>query len=177
MRIIRDRRIVECPYQRVGDDEPLPEKGPVLVSLERFRADRDALTGRPDTVGVRAPGETEPDELAEHAEHLSLIALDLPKFTDGRAYSTARLLRERHGYRGELRAVGNVLRDQLFYLWRCGFDAFELTEGKDLEGVLSAFDDFSVVYQPAVDEPQPLWRRRRSTAEDDDGTASARHRS
>lgn len=176
MRIIVDRCIVECPWLRVADDEPVPESGPVLVSLDRYRAEREALVRRGDPVGVRAPGETEAEELAEHAEHLDLIALELPKFTDGRAYTTARLLRERYRYGGQLRAVGNVLRDQLFYLSRCGFDAFELTEGKDLEAALTAFDDFSVVYQPATDEPQPLWRRHRLHTEGPDGTASARDR-
>lgn len=177
MRIIHDRRIVECPYRRLADDEPIPAEGPVLVSLDRFRADTASLVRRTDPVGVRAPGETEPGELAEIAPQVELIALELPKFTDGRAYSTARLLRERHGYRGQLRAVGQVLHDQLFYLSRCGFDAFELAEGKDIEGALRAFDDFSVVYQPAVDEPQPLWRRRRLQMEGADGTAGARNRS
>lgn len=176
MRIIEDRRIVDDRYQRVADDELLPDAGPVLVSLERYRADRGALAARSDDVGVIAPGDTEPDELAELAPDVSLIAIELPKFTDGRAYSTARLLRQRHAYRGRLRAVGNVLHDQLFYLSRCGFDSFELTEGKDIEGALRAFDIFNVKYQPAVDELQPLWRRRRVQTEGSDGSAGARDR-
>lgn len=176
MRIIEDRRIVEDRWQRVADGDPLPQSSPALVSLGRFVAEREALLARDGEVGIRVSGETDPEELAEHAEHVALIAIELPKFTDGRAYSTARLLRERYGYRGRLRAVGNVLRDQLFYLSRCGFDSFELTEGKDVEGALSAFEDFTVIYQPAVDEPQPLWRRRRLQPEEADGTASARDR-
>ena len=176
MRIIEDRRIVDDRYRRVADDELLPDEGPVLVSLERYRADRGALAARPDDVGVIAPGDTEPEELAELAPDVSLIALELPKFSDGRAYSTARLLRQRYGYRGRLRAVGHVLHDQLFYLSRCGFDSFELAVGKDIEGALRAFDDFSVKYQPAVDELQPLWRRRRVQTEGSDGTAGARDR-
>lgn len=167
MRIIENREVVEDRWRRVADDEPLPPEGDLIVSLARWRAERDALIAHPGRIGVRCPGETEPEELVPDFAHLSLVALELQKFTDGRAYSTARLLRERHGFRGQLRAVGNVLRDQLFYLHRVGFDAFELTEGKSLEDALSAFDDFTVWYQPAADEPEPLWRRvRRGIRED-----------
>ncbi|MGB5063692.1 MAG: DUF934 domain-containing protein, partial [Candidatus Competibacter sp.] len=81
-----------------------------------------------------------------------------PKFSDGRAYSQARLLRERHGYRGEIRAVGDVLRDQLFFMARCGFDAFEPRADRSLEDALAAFGDFSASYQPAADQPLPLYR-------------------
>ena len=91
---------------------------------------------------------------------LPLLAIAFPRFTDGRGYSLGRLLRERHGYRGELRAVGNVLRDQLFYMHRCGFDAFELQPGKSVTEALEAFAELSVRYQAAVDEPRPLFRRR-----------------
>jgi uncharacterized protein (DUF934 family) len=83
-----------------------------------------------------------------------------PTFTDGRGYSTARLLRERYGYRGELRAVGDVLRDQLFYLSRVGFDAFALRQDQDAEGALASLADFSESYQASVERPQPLFRRR-----------------
>ncbi len=173
MRIIVDREIVEDRFRHVADDEPVPAEGDVVVSLARFRAGRDSLLAHSGRVGVRCPGETDPAEIAPDLPHLSLVALALPKFTDGRAYSTARLLRERHGFRGQLRAVGDVLRDQLFYLRRVGFDAFELAPGKSLEDALSAFDDFTVEYQPAADEPQPLWRRIRAAKEVGDGSASA----
>ena len=160
MRIIRDREIVDDGFVHVRDDEPLPASGDVIVSLVRWRADREALLAREARVGVRCPGETEPDELAPDFAHWALIALELPKFTDGRAYSTARLLRERYGWQGELRAVGDVLQDQLFYLYRVGFDAFELKPGKSLESAVRAFETFSVVYQPSVEQQLPLWRRR-----------------
>jgi len=88
------------------------------------------------------------------------VAVHFPQFADGRGYSLGRLLRERYGWRGELRAIGDVLRDQLFYLTRCGFDAFDLREDQDLQAALSAFDDFSESYQTAVDQRQPLFRRR-----------------
>ena len=86
--------------------------------------------------------------------------MNFPKFTDGRGYSTARLLRERYGYTGELRAIGDVLHDQLFYMARCGFDAFALKDGKDVAKAVNAFETFMTPYQAAVDQPQPLFRRR-----------------
>jgi len=86
--------------------------------------------------------------------------VSFPVFTDGRGYSIARLLRDRHGWTGELRAVGDVLRDQLFALARCGFDSFALRAGQDVQASLAAFGDFSVRYQSATDEPMPLFRRR-----------------
>jgi uncharacterized protein (DUF934 family) len=165
MRIIENREIREDAYTRVLDDEPLPASGDVIVSLTRWRADRETLIARAGRIGVRCSGETEPEELAPDFACWSVIALELPKFTDGRAYSTARLLRERHGWRGQLRAVGDVLEDQLFYLSRVGFDAFELKPGKSLESAVRAFTTFSVVYQPGADEKQPLWRRVRRPAE------------
>ena len=88
------------------------------------------------------------------------MALNFPIFRDGRAYSTARLLRDRYGFKGELRATGDVLRDQIFFMRRVGFDAFEVRGDRSIEDALKAFDDFKVTYQPSADESQPLWRRR-----------------
>lgn len=177
MRILQNREIVEDTWLTVPDDEPLPAEGDVIVSLTRWRAQREELVARAGQVGVRCPGETEPEELAPDLATLAVIALELPKFTDGRAYSTARLLRERHGFRGQLRAVGHVLPDQVFYLHRVGFDAFELAPGKKLEDALKALDTFTVRYQPSSDEPQPLWRRLRVRVADReegrDGSARA----
>jgi len=103
------------------------------------------------------------DDPAKFADRLGAVArieVNFPNFTDGRGYSIARLLRERHGYDGELRAVGDVQRDQLFYLARCGFDAFLLRKDEDAEDALAAFEDFSEAYQASVERPQPLFRRR-----------------
>lgn len=100
------------------------------------------------------------DELAAELASAPLIAIDFPVFTDGRGYSIARLLRERYGYQGEIRAVGDVLIDQLFYLSRCGFDAFSLREDQIVEDALRALKTFSRSYQPGVDSTEPLFRRR-----------------
>lgn len=100
------------------------------------------------------------EELADELASAPLIAIDFPVFTNGRGYSTARLLRERYGYQGEVRAVGDVLIDQLFYLSRCGFDAFSLREDQLVEDALRALKTFSRSYQPGVDNAEPLFRRR-----------------
>ena len=102
----------------------------------------------------------DPAKVADRLAGAARVEVNFPRFTDGRGYSIARLLRERHGYKGELRAVGDVQRDQLFYLSRCGFDAFLLREGEDAEDALAALQDFSEAYQASVEQPQPLFRRR-----------------
>ncbi|MCA9610178.1 MAG: DUF934 domain-containing protein [Myxococcales bacterium] len=151
------RLVTDDPWIEVGDDAPLPDSGDVVVPLSRLAG----LGEVPGRLGVRVDGATDPEALLPFLDRLELVVIEVPKFTDGRAYSLARLLRDRHGYRGSLRAVGDVLRDQLLFFFRCGFDAFELAEGKDVDDALAAFRDFSVTYQPAEDHDQPIWRRRR----------------
>lgn len=161
MEIIKKGEIVTSRWVHLQAADPLPaEPVDVTVELSRFVAEHGSLARHPGRVGVRlAPADDVEPHLPALLE-LPLIAVEFPRFTDGRGYSLGRLLRERHGYRGELRAVGNVLRDQLFYMHRCGFDAFELQPGKSLQEALEAFGELSVRYQAAVDEPQPLFRRR-----------------
>lgn len=160
MRIIKNGVIVEDGVAHVADGADLPESGDITVSLDRYRELRASLKQRAGRVGVRLRSDQEAKQLAEFVPELSLIAVEFPGFKDGRGYTTARLLRERYGYQGELRAIGEVLRDQLFYMLRCGIDAFELKAGKDIDGALQAFKEFSVTYQGAADDPRPLFRRR-----------------
>ena len=105
------------------------------------------------------PGD-DPARVADRLGAAARVEVNFPRFSDGRGYSIARLLRERHGFTGELRAVGDVQRDQLFYLARCGFDAFLLRDGQDAGESLAALNDFSEAYQASVERPQPLFRRR-----------------
>ena len=158
MRVIKDRKIVDDAWVLLAPDAPVPEAGDVIVHLEQWNTGRKGFAGRAGKVGVLLKSHESPEQI-QALEHLPLIAIDFPSFTDGRGYSSARLLRERHAYRGELRAVGDVLRDQLFYMARCGMDSFALKAGKDMEGALSAFLDFSVTYQAAADDQRPLFRR------------------
>lgn len=163
MRVIKDRKIVDDAWTLLAPDAPIPPSGDVIVSVAQWAAYNAALDAvapseRAGQLGVVLRSDELPEQI-EHRDRLPLIAIDFPKFGDGRGYTSARLLRERLAYRGELRAVGDVLRDQLFYMARCGIDSFALKAGKDIEGALAAFDDFSVAYQPAADDPRPLFRR------------------
>ncbi|MBL4683178.1 MAG: DUF934 domain-containing protein [Nannocystaceae bacterium] len=147
MEIIRDQKIVQDSWRHIEDGDPVPESGDVTVSLIRFGAERSDLDARSGRDGVRVGPDEEIDTIIADLGKLPLIAVTFPKFTDGRGYSTARLLRGRHGYTGELRATGQIFRDQLFYLHRVGFDAFEMAPGKSLSDALEGFSDFSVTYQ------------------------------
>ena len=109
---------------------------------------------------VRLEPADDPASVADRLDRVARIEVNFPKFGDGRGYSIARLLRERYGYKGELRAVGHITRDLLFFMESCGFDAFELREGEDAHEALAAIDDFSESYQASVKRPVPLFRRR-----------------
>lgn len=133
--------------------------GDIIVPLKVWQARKAELMARPQRGVWLAPDEVAYD-IATDLGNLQVVAVDFPQFADGRGYSTAALLRGRFGWRGELRAIGDVLKDQLFYLSRVGFDAYAVREGKDLEDAVKALNDFSETYQAAVDEPLPLFRRR-----------------
>lgn len=160
-RMIRHGRIVEDHWLNVADDDALPE-GDVIVTEARWHAERRTLLASNGRVGVKIHGETDLSALEPDLDSLALIALEFPAFKDGRCLSQARLLRERFGYTGELRAVGDVLRDQLAYMARVGIDAFEVREDRSLEDALQAFQEFSGHYQlnPVGQSPRELRRRR-----------------
>ena len=164
--IIRDRQLVEDDWTHLADDAQLPAAGRVIVTHARWLKDKAQLQARGD-VGVRIPVTLSVSELKDDLPSLPLVALNFafiqPKpeggrTFDGRAYSQARLLRERLGYKGEIRAVGDVFRDAMFYMHRCGVNAFETKNPAD---ALNAFRDFSLGYQGAADDPTPIFRRRK----------------
>ena len=115
---------------------------------------------QPEGEVIRLEPADDPAAIASRLPGASRVEINFPKFGDGRGFSIARLLRERYGYKGELRAVGQVARDHLYYMEQCGFDAFLLREGEDVADALAAFDDFSERYQSTVAQPLPLFRRR-----------------
>ena len=135
-------------------------EGPLVVPLAIWKEHRDELLARTTPLGVWLKPDDDPAEIASDLHRFSIVAVHFPKFTDGRGYSTAALLRTRYGYRGELRAFGDVGRDQLLYLARCGFDSFRLAEHRDPESALASLADFTVRYQGSVDDPVPLFRKR-----------------
>ena len=151
MPLIKDDEFVVDPWVAVDDEEDLPEGAPAIVSLKRWQAERVALAGRNAPLGIRLRADQPPAPIAEDLDRFQVVALEFPSFGDGRAYSYARLLRERFGYRGELRAVGNVLRDQALFMRRCGFDSFEVAEGTGVDGWREALGEISVFYQPTED--------------------------
>lgn len=169
--LIKDRRLVIDAWALLRDAASLadlPENGSVIVPLTLWLQRRDALFAR-GNVGVLLAPSDDPAALVDDTATLQLIAVDFPQFTDGRGYSTGRLLREKYGFHGELRAVGDVLRDQLYYLAACGFNAFALRTDRDAQDALKAFVDFSDNYQATVAQPVPHFRRRENFSFSDTG--------
>jgi len=165
-RIIKNGQIVDDPWQIVklvgeqtAESIPLPDQ-PALLPLAVWLARRDEILAGKKPTGVWLDSSEGPEAIAGDLEHFAVIGVNFPKFTDGRGYSSARLLRDRYSFRGEIRAIGDVLQDQLFYMKRCGIDAYALREDKDIDAALASLRDFSETYQAAVDQPQPLFRRR-----------------
>lgn len=173
MRLVKHGQVVEDRYVRVLDDAPILDDVPVIVPAQRFLADAAELARREAATGVLWPNNRRVAELARHLDRLALVALEFPKFKDGRAYSQARMLREHYGFRGELRATGDVLRDQFMFLLRAGFDAFEVKKDADAAVFASEIARHTVFYQPTGDGrvPAPSARlaRVRSVATAADG--------
>lgn len=157
MRVIKDGKAQDDSWTLVGPEESVPDTGDVIVPAPRWRSSRAALLQRSARVALWVDSHEAIEGLAQEP-NLPLIGVNFPKFADGRGYTLARVLR-REGYLGELRALGDVLRDQLFLMRRCGFDSFALKAGKDEQLALAAFEDFSVCYQGAADDARPLFQR------------------
>jgi uncharacterized protein (DUF934 family) len=160
MPLIKEGRVVDDPWHHVEDGTPLPDGMPATVSWKRWSGEREALGGRDGRLGLRLPNDVAPLAVAKDIARFDLVTLSFPRFIDGRAYSQARLLRGRLGYRGELRATGDVLRDELLFMRRCGIDAFEVSERAIAENWLAALDEFDVFYQPAEDGHPWIARQR-----------------
>lgn len=162
MVLVKNRKVVEGdPWTLALDDQPVPAEGDVIVGLGRYLKDPDEWRQRSGRLGVRIDPTDEALSLAGKLEGVALIAIHFPKFSDGRGYTKARQVRERLGFEGEVRAVGDVLPDQLYYMQRCGIDAFALKEGKKAEHAIACLEDLTVAYQGASDDPRPLYRRGR----------------
>ena len=149
-KLIKAGVYAEDAYARVADDAALPD-GAVVVSLARFQKERDALLARNTPIGIRLQASENPESLGTDVNHFSLIALEFPKFRDGRAFSWARMLRTRLGFTGEIRAVGDFLYDQVNYQHRVGFDAWEVPDHFTIEMFNRALTEMTNVYQPSTD--------------------------
>ena len=165
MALVKDGRVRADPWRVVGEGEdPLGLPHP-LLTLARWRAEAARLRRSGRRFGLRLASDEGPEEIADDLGCLALIAIEFPTFTDGRPYSTARLLRERYGFGGELRAVGDVLRDQLLFMARCGFDAFEVADPAAARAWTEAMGEFGVVFQPTGDGLAPASRLRHGRAD------------
>jgi len=164
--MIRDGQVVEDTWHMLENPDALddlPKNAAVCVPMARWNTERERLLQHGGALGVCLAPHDDPEALTQDIHRFALVAIGFPTFNDGRGYSIARILRQRLGFRGELRAVGDVLRDQLFYMARCGFNAFVLAPGRDLHAALASLGEFSNAYQSAADRPLPLFRHRLET--------------
>ncbi|CAI8942214.1 DUF934 domain-containing protein [Methylocaldum szegediense] len=158
MEIIKDGQIVANDWRHLSDDEAVPEQA-VTVSLSRWRNEKDRQTTFGIPLGLRLNSDDPLEEIVDDLKHFSIVVLEFRQFTDGRSFSLARLLRERYGFDGEIRARGDFIRDQMFFLTRVGVNAFEPKDAQNLQDMLPALKEFTVKYQAAVDVKVPLRRR------------------
>jgi len=162
-RLIKNGAVVNDSWHVLDKDatlDGLPNSDSIIVPLALWLEHSHALKARDGGLGVWLDSDEEVESIAGELDQFQVIALNFPVFSDGRNYSNARLLRDRYQYQGEVRAIGDVLRDQLFFMQRCGFDAFALRADRNAEEALESLKDFSNCYQAATDQPLPLFRRR-----------------
>jgi uncharacterized protein (DUF934 family) len=160
MALIKDGSIVDDPWTPVADDAPIPESGAAIVSLNRWLGDIDALKARSAPLGLRLEAGESPEEIADEARHFDVIILNFPAFKDGRAYSYARMLRQTFGYKNELRATGEVLRSQLLFMHRVGFDAFEVDDRITPAVLAHELSRLTEKYQPSADNGETIIDKR-----------------
>ncbi|UJJ31226.1 DUF934 domain-containing protein [Halopseudomonas maritima] len=162
-RLIKNGEVVNDSWHLLDKDatlDGLPNSDSIIVPLALWLEHSHALKARDGGLGVWLDSDEEVESIADDLSQFQVVALNFPVFSDGRNYSNARLLRDRYQYQGEVRAIGDVLRDQLFFMQRCGFDAFDLRADRNADEALESLKDFSNTYQAATDQPLPLFRRR-----------------
>ena len=158
--VLKDNRLINDSWTLLTEDSESLPSGDILLSYSQWQTFSDQLDSHDGSVGVIIEGNADIEDIIEPLLKLPLIAINFPKFVDGRAFSSARLIRERYEYTGEIRAVGGFIRDQLYYLSRCGFNAFKFDDSVDLTESAKSLQDFSEAYQVSVDQESPLFRRR-----------------
>ena len=160
MALLKNGQVAEDSWTILEDGGNLFSVENPLISLEIWKQNEVEIIRQNKSIGIFLRSDQSPEEIGESVDRFSVVAIDFPIFTDGRGLSYARILRERLGYKGELRAVGDVRRDQYLFMLRCGFDAFEIKKESDLEGWNDASEEFSVFYQPTSDNTPWVLRRR-----------------
>jgi uncharacterized protein (DUF934 family) len=160
MPLIKHGAYVENEWIDVAEDESLPADGAIVLSSTRWQDEREALAGHNGRLGIRLAADEDPATIRDDLDRFDLVVLDFPKFNDGRAFSQARMIRQRFGFAGEIRATGHVIRDLLLFMARCGFDAFEIAPERTIDDWRAAMREFSVWYQPAADARVPATELR-----------------
>ena len=158
--ILKDTEVVSDDWIVLDESAESLPTGDILLSYEQWQNFADQLSNHSGSLGVWLEGHAEIEQIIEPLLDLPLIAINFPKFADGRGFSSARLIRERYNYSGELRAIGGFIRDQLYLLKRCGFNAFQFSDENELSDAAESLKDFSENYQVSVDQENPLFRRR-----------------
>jgi uncharacterized protein (DUF934 family) len=158
--ILKNTEVVSDSWIQLDETAESLPTGNVLLSYEQWQNFADQLSNHSGSLGIWLEGHAEIEQIIEPLLDLPLIAINFPKFADGRGFSSARLIRERYNYSGELRAIGGFIRDQLYLLKRCGFNAFQFSDENELSDAAESLKDFSENYQVSVDQENPLFRRR-----------------
>lgn len=165
MPLVKDGVIVEDTFVRIVDEQPLPANGAVLLTADRMLVEMTDGAGPDRQVGVVWPNDRPVLELTSYLDRLALVALVFPTFRDGRAYTQARLLRDRFGFAGEVRAIGQILRDQFLFLSRAGFDAFDVEKEADAQAFVRTIERYTVFYQAASDRRKSVFALRAHRSE------------
>jgi uncharacterized protein (DUF934 family) len=158
--ILKDTQVVSDNWILLDENAESLPTGDLLLSFEQWQSFAEQLSNHSGSIGVWLEGHAEIEQIIEPLLNLPLIAINFPKFADGRGFSAARLIKERYNYAGELRAIGGFIRDQLYLLNRCGFNAFQFSDENELSDAAESLKDFSENYQVSVDQENPLFRRR-----------------
>jgi len=159
MHIIKDGKITSDDICHLDDTQP-PAETQFTVSCKRWKTDKESLLHSDKAIGIRLSGDDAVSDIANDLSKMGVIVLEFSSFRDGRAFSLARLLRDRYDYKGEIRVRGDFIRDQVYFLARVGVNAFEPAEGTELQKLLPALTEFSVSYQAAADGIEPAFRKR-----------------
>ncbi len=159
MPLLKNNDFIKDDWRQLEDQDALPDHDQIIVPWEKWQKERQRLLQSNAALGILFPNEEDPQLLADDLAHFQLIALSFPAFRDGRAFSQARILREEMGFEGELRATGDLLADQAFFMLRCGFNAFALPDGADEDLWQKATSDFSLWYQP-TQGGKTIWELR-----------------
>jgi uncharacterized protein (DUF934 family) len=162
MQVIKNKEVINDDWQLIRDienDASVPE-GKVILPIVYWQQNRDAILKQNSEYAVWVDGSVDTEILLDDLDKFAIIALDFPAFKDGRSYSHASLLKNRYNYKGDLRAIGDVLQDQLFFMQRCGFDSYAIREDKDIEEAIKSLNDFTVRYQAAADDALPIYKQR-----------------